>query len=135
TRDITSDARMRPEIVVTPSRDIASLFGVDSAQIVNSVNYALDGVKIDEVYFGGDEEIDVRLRNLWTSRDQVRDLADLPLRSPTGKVAMLEQVADIDRTHQANVLHRYDRSRAITLRGELRDGVLADDIKAKLVKI
>ena len=134
TKDVTSDYRLRPELQVKPKRVIARLFDVDSAQIANAVNYALEGVKVGEVDFGGNEKIDLRLRNTRSERDEIEDLANLPLRSPTGKVVNLEQVASIDRVQNLNVYRHYDGSRVINVRCDLEDSVSPDKVKRMLVR-
>ncbi len=133
TYDVSSDYRVRPELTVTPNRTVASMFGLDANQIVTSVNYALDGVRVGEVDFGGSEQIEMRLRNSPGQRDQLEDLANLPLRNESGRVISLGQVAQVERTYGPNIVRHYDKQRVINLRAELEDGVLADDVKAALV--
>lgn len=134
TYDVTNDYRRRPEITVNPNRATASLFGVDSAQIATSINYALEGVRVDNVDFGGDDEIDIRVRNALAHRDQLLDLSNLPLRSAGGKVVSLDQVADVTPTRNANVIRHYDQRRVIQVRSQLKTGLLADDIKGRLTR-
>lgn len=131
--DVTSDFDLRPQVRVTPLPVIASLAQIDPMQINNSVNYALEGVKVGEVDFGGDEMIDLRLRNLPGERDTVRALAELPLRGSTGRIVSLDQVADIERVQSANVIRHYDRKRAVTIRAQVVKGTTPDDIKGKLI--
>lgn len=133
TYNVTSDYRLRPELIVQPNDVVAALFGLDSAEISASVNYALDGVRVGDVDFGGDEQIGLRLRSLRDERDELRDLANLPLRTGTGHIVSLAQVADIKRVHGPNVIRHYDRRRVIDVRAELEDGVLADGVKASLI--
>ncbi len=132
TFDVTNDYRLRPEFVVKPNRAVASLFDIDAQQIAQSVNFALEGVQVTEVNFGGTDPIDVRMRNQATHRDQLEDLTNLPLRSPTGKIVSLEQVAQIDRVRSANVIRHYEQQRVINIRAQLDEGVLADDVKDAL---
>ena len=131
--DVTSDYRLRPELEVVPNRTVASLFDIDAMQIGSSVNYAIEGVRVGDVDFGGSEQFEIRIRNRLGDRDQVSDLSNLPLRSPTGKVVTLDQVAQINRVRSANVIRHYDRQRVISLRAEVEEGVLVDDVKAILV--
>ncbi len=131
--DVSNDYRTRSELVVNPNRTVASLYDIDSTEISSSVNYALEGVLIGEVDFGGDEQIDMRLRNQAGSRDQLTDLANLSLRSQTGKVLTLGEVATIERVQTANTIQHHDRKRAVTVRAEVMRGVLPDDVKASLV--
>ncbi len=130
---VNMDYRPRQELEVDPNRTIASLFDIDAAQIATSVNYALDGVRVGQVDFDGTEEIDLRLRNQSASRDQVEDLANLPLRSPTGRIVSLAQVAQIQRAQSANVIRHYDGMRVINIRAQTEEGVLVDDVKAALI--
>ncbi len=135
TYDVTSDHRIRPEVVAEPNANIASLYDLTKLQVGASINYALEGVRVGEVDFGGDEEIDLRVRNQPTDRDEVSDLSNLPLRSPTGKLVTLGQVTNVDRRAAANILRHTDQRRVINVRAQLEDGVLADDIKRQLTRI
>lgn len=132
TYDVSSDFRMRPEFVVIPDRMQASLFEIDASQIGSSINYALEGVKVGEVDFGGDEQIDLRIRNLASHRDEFEDLSNLPMLTRTGNPVILDQVASVARTQSANVIRHYDRQRVINIRCELEGGMLVDDVRSKL---
>lgn len=132
--NISSDYRLRPEVSVTPNRMVASLFDMTTSQISTSVNYALDGVRVGEVDFGSTEDIDIRLRNKAGDRDQVEDLSNLLLRSPSDKIVSLSQVADVQRTRSANVIKHYDQQRVVRISAELHEGVLADTVKARLIQ-
>lgn len=132
-RDVTTDYRVRPEVTVTPRREIASLFGVDAAQLATSVSYALEGMRVGEVNFGGREKIDLRLRNLETNRTELRELTDLPLRSPTGRIVSIAQVADVDRVLSPAVIEHYDRKRVVRIRANLEPGAMADSVKKSVI--
>ncbi len=133
TYDVTSDDRLRPEVHVTTIDPIANLFDVTRQTINVAVNFALEGVKLGEVTFGGDKEIDLRLRNLPTGRDQIDDLQNLPIRAPSGLLVDLGEVARVERVRDANVIRHYDTDRVITVRSQLHEGFIADDVKAELI--
>jgi HAE1 family hydrophobic/amphiphilic exporter-1 len=133
-KDVVTDYRLRQEIEVEPNRVMSRIFDIDAADIASSVHFALEGLKVGEVDFGRDETIDIRLRNRPGDRDEVEDLANLPIRSPTGKVVALEQVASIERRAGANVLKHYDSQRVINVECDLHEGVLTDDVKLALVQ-
>ncbi|QDU33743.1 Multidrug resistance protein MdtB [Poriferisphaera corsica] len=134
TYDVSNDYRMRPELVVEPNRATASLYDVNAAQIASAVNFAFEGVRVSDVDFGGDEEIDIRIRNNPNMRDEFRDLNNLPIRTETGRIVTLSQVADIDHQYNANVIRHYDQQRVINIRSHLDDDVIPDDIKKKLIE-
>ncbi|WP_432800128.1 efflux RND transporter permease subunit [Poriferisphaera sp. WC338] len=133
TYDVESDYRLRPEIVISPNRATASLYDVTTQQIASSINFALEGVRVSDVDFGGDEEIDIRIRNTKSKRDDFYDMRNLPLRTENGSIVSLSQVADVQRQHNANVIRHYDQKRVINVRAQLEDGVIPDDIKSMLV--
>jgi HAE1 family hydrophobic/amphiphilic exporter-1 len=131
--DVSNDFRLRPQIGAQPELVVARLFDIMPDQIKRSVNFAFEGIEIAEVDFGGDDEIDVRLRNLPAYRDELRDLMDLPLRSETGKIVTIEQVARVDRDFAPNVIRHYDGRRVINVRAQLDAGVTTDQVKARML--
>ncbi len=131
--DVTSDFRDRAQFEARPDMVVGQLFGVTPEQVKSAVAYALEGRKIGEVDLGGDERIDLRLRNLEEYRDELRDLMDLPIQSDTGRVVELQQVAQVDRQRAANLIRHYDQKRVVNVKAELRPGVMPDDVKAQLV--
>ncbi len=131
--DVAMDYRLRPEMEVVPNRTVASLFDINTQQIARGVNFALEGVKVGDVDFGGSDEIDIRLRNQPGERDQLEDLANLPLRGDSGKIVTLAQVAQINPTQSANVINHYDQQRVVNVRAELEEGVLTDTVKEALI--
>jgi multidrug efflux pump len=133
TYDVSSDYRLRPELNIEPDVVVAGLFGIDVAQITTSVNFALEGVQLGQVDFGTDEDIDLRMRNAQNYRDKVEDLINLPIRSPAGRIATLDQVAQVERQLTANSIYHSDRRRAVSIRAYLEEGVLVDTVKARLV--
>ncbi len=134
TYDVSNDYRLRPEVLVDPQDARASLFNIDVGTIKRSVNYALEGVLVGEVDFGSDEQIDIRVRTAEAHRDEIEDLSNLPIRTADGRVINLDQVASVRRTHNANVIRRYERKRVISVRSELEEGYLPQDVRSALVK-
>lgn len=132
-RDVRNDHRVRPGVQVSPDREAAALYALDAEQINAAVSYALDGVRVAEIDFGGDEQLDVRVRGLAAERDALSDLVNLPLRSHTGRIATLEQVADIQRITAANVIRHYDGRRVINIRAEVAADASPDDVKEELI--
>jgi multidrug efflux pump len=131
--DVVRDHRLRPQIRVRPNRVVASLYGV-SAELINAnLNYALNGVRVGDVDFEGNEKIDLRIRNRAPWRDQITDLLDLPIRTDGGAIVSLDQVAEIDRIESPNVIHHYESKRVINVRAQLEPGALTDEVKARLV--
>jgi HAE1 family hydrophobic/amphiphilic exporter-1 len=131
--DVSSSHRLRPQYRATPIREVAGFFGVTATDIAESLRSALRGVEVTGVDFGGDEEFDIRVRSTAESRRTLSDLKDLPVRTASGRVVSLDQVADVRRVVEPNQIKRYDRKRMIAVSASLEGGTLADDVKRELV--
>lgn len=134
TYDIRSDCRMRPEFVVTPDRVQASLFDMDVTQIGSAIHFGLEGIRLGEVDFGGNEEKDLRVRHKRSHRNDYADVTNMPLRNRSGYVVILEQVADIQRSRTPDIIRHYDQRRVVNIQCELETGILVDDVKARLAE-
>ena len=134
TIDVNSTHRLRPQYRATPIREVAGFFGVSADDIARAISSALRGVEVTDVDFGGDEEFDIRVRSTADTRRTLSDLKDLPVRTASGRVVSLDQVAHVRRVVEPNTIRRYDRKRMIAVSATLEDGVLADDVKAELKK-
>lgn|GEM_PF-320878 len=134
TYDVSSSHRLRPQYRATPIREVAGFFGVTAVDIAQAISSALRGVEVTDVDFGGDESFDIRVRSTADTRRTLSDLRDLPVRTASGRVVSLDQVAHVRRVVEPNQIKRYDRKRMIAVSASLRDGTLADDVKAELKK-
>ncbi|MCB9848226.1 MAG: efflux RND transporter permease subunit [Phycisphaeraceae bacterium] len=133
TTDVSSSHRLRPQYRATPIREVAGFFGVTTVDIARALSSALRGVEVTDVDFGGDEEFDIRVRSTADTRRTLSDLKDLPVRTASGRVVSLDQVADVRRVVEPNQIKRYDRKRMIAVSASLDEGTLADDVKRELV--
>ena len=131
--DVSKDYKLRPQVVIEPDRTLAQFWDITTAQIATSVNYALEGVEIIEVDLGYDDKIDVRLRNQTQDRNNVQDLKDLPLRTNKNRIIPLQNVANISRNFATNTIHHYDGQRTITIRCDLKENIMVDDVKQKVL--
>ena len=134
TIDVKSSHRLRPQYRATPIREVAGFFGVSATDIAQAIGSALRGVEVTDVDFGGDEEFDIRVRSSADHRQTLSDLRDLPVRTSSGRVVSLDQVAHVRRVIEPNQIKRYDRKRMIAVSATLEDGTLADDVEAELKK-
>ena len=134
TIDVKSSHRLRPQYRATPIREVAGFFGVTTVDIARALSAALRGVEVTGVDFGGDEEFDIRVRSTADTRRTLSDLRDLPVRTASGRMVSLDQVADVRRVVEPNQIKRYDRKRMIAVSATLEEGTLADDVKAELKK-
>ncbi|MDA0990249.1 MAG: efflux RND transporter permease subunit [Verrucomicrobia bacterium] len=103
-----------PEVNVIPDRVLASKLGLSTEQIGVAVDVFMDGRKIDDFKFQG-EEIDLVLAGIDELAAHSQDLAQLPLITPTGQLITLGSVADVVVTTGPEQINHIERRRAITI--------------------
>ena len=103
-----------PEVSVVPDRVLAAKAGLNTAAIGRSVDVFLDGRKVDDFKFEG-EEIDLVMRGKDRFAGRSQDLSELPLVTPDGGLVTLGAVADIKVTSGPEQINHIERRRAITI--------------------
>ena len=95
--DLRLDA---PELDVDVDREQARLLGIPSFEVARAVNVLVGGLDVARYSddFGGGERYDVRLKAREDQFESVDDLERIQLRSATGELVRLDQVADFEQT-------------------------------------
>ena len=123
-----------PSITLRIRQPDAQRFGITADDIATAVNIAKLGKTASSV-LEGDRVIAIRVVGDATQFNRIDTLRELPLRTPTGTLVKLSQVADIDETPGQLELRREDLRQdvAITARLEGRDlGSAMTEIREKL---
>lgn len=129
-------------IVIGPSIDFrvdpvkAERAGFTVAGVANDTASLVDGQLASNI-IRGDREIGIRVRYPADDRQNVNDLKNLLITSPTGVTLPLESVADISIEQQQTEIHRENlrNMSSVTARLEDRDlGSAMNEIKARLFK-
>jgi CzcA family heavy metal efflux pump len=114
----------------------AQRFGMDAGDIARAVNAAILG-ETASTMLNGDRVVSLRVRVAHDRVGKIEALRSLPLRSPTGTMVLLSQVADVIEEPGQLELHREDLRELVAVTGRLegRDlGSAVEEIKAKLEK-
>jgi len=112
----------------------AARFGLNVQDIADAVNTAQLG-QIASYVLDGDRIINIRVLDEPKSVDQLSTLRELPLRTPSGEIVRLDQVADVNVEPSEVELDRDDLRQDVTVSADLegRDlGSVMKDIQAKL---
>ncbi len=128
TVDVTSDYRPdSPELVVEPHPEMVGLFGMSDTTVARAVQTAILGDSSIQLSLG-DEDVTLRLQAAPEYQRNVQDVSRLMLTAPSGAKATVGQLADIRVETGLYAIRRYERSRAITVRCNLRpDAKLSSD--------
>ena len=117
TREVKSSLEAgKPELVVQIDREKATMYGLSSAQIAQSINSAVSGSVATKYKVGGDE-IDVVIRSHEKLVDDISKVKDLLIPSPTGALLTLGDVARIDKGTGPVTIVRENQTRQVTVTG------------------
>lgn len=109
-------------IQVNLDQEKARLLGITSADVSAMTQLVLSGVGVTQIR-RGEDLIDVTLRGTAQEREQVGQLGDVSLFTPSGAVVPLSQVAELVPAFEEPVLWRRNRDMALTVRADVMDGV------------
>ena len=123
-KDITSSSEDSvPEANVMINRAKASLYGVTSAQIANSVSTAITGTVSTQYKIDG-SEIDIRIRQDADSVKYLNDLKNIKISTPTGAVLPLNELADITIKDSAVSITRENQRQYISISSDVEGRAL-----------
>ncbi|MES2714685.1 MAG: efflux RND transporter permease subunit [Pseudomonadota bacterium] len=112
-------------------QDKARALGVTSQAIAQSARGGLSGTTVGQ-YREGDKLIDIVLRQPLEERNVLTDIGNAFLPTSSGRSIPLAQIARIDLAWEPGVLWREGRQYAITVQGDVVDGVQGPTISQAL---
>jgi HAE1 family hydrophobic/amphiphilic exporter-1 len=129
---VRSEARDgEEEIQIIVDRQRASQLGLTTGDVAASVAAAMRGDKLKE-FRGEEREVDMRLTFRESDRQNVEDLATLPLYLPSGEHVTLGAVADFRQVRGAREIKRVNRLTAVIVAGNLAKGATLDEVKERV---
>ena len=112
----------RPELRVTPKRQVAADLGVSTEALSDTIRVAtLGDIDANLAKFNaGDRLVPIRVELDQSARARVGILQDLQVPTSGGATTPLSAVADFSVSHGPTAINRYDRTRRVTIEGDLR---------------
>lgn len=115
TREVTSSMEdTTKEIAVHVDREKARQFGLVGSSIANSINTAVEGTVATTLKVDGNET-DIRLTFPDNSVEQMMDLGNINITTPTGSYVPLSAIADIQLEDTPTSISRADQTRIVTV--------------------
>lgn len=112
--DVNLEQQMeRPQLKITPRRELLARYGITPGQFARTVDVALAGMVVGEVY-DGNLPYNISLKFNEDSRNSIAGLADIMIDSNVGKIP-LSYVADIESTTGPNTINRENVGRRIVI--------------------
>jgi multidrug efflux pump subunit AcrB len=112
-------------------QDKARALGVTSQAVAQSSRTMLSGSVIGQ-YREGDKLVDIVLRQPLQERSRLTDLANAYLPTASGRAVPLTQVATVGFTWEPGVLWREGRDYAVTVQGDVVEGVQGPTVTAQV---
>jgi multidrug efflux pump subunit AcrB len=112
-------------------QDKARALGVSSQALAQSSRTILSGTNIGQ-YREGDKLVDIVLRQPLDERDALTDLANGYMPTATGRAVPLGQIAKVSFGWEPGVIWREGRNYAVTVQGDVVEGVQGPTVTAQL---
>jgi multidrug efflux pump subunit AcrB len=112
-------------------QDKARALGVTSQAIAQASRTTLSGSTVGQ-YREGDKLVDIVLRQPADERNAITDLANGYLPTSSGRPVPLMQVAKVDFTWEPGVVWREGRNFAVTIQGDVVEGVQGPTVTAQV---
>ena len=123
----------RPELRVTPKRQVAADLGVSTEALSETIRVAtLGDIDANLAKFNaGDRLIPIRVELDEAARSRSASCEDLRVATAGGGTTPLSVVSDFSISHGPTAINRYDRTRRVTIEGDLRgDAALGEAVAA-----
>ena len=125
-------ALVQPEVLIRPDPERASDLGVSVSSIARTASLATLGDAESNLadFDAGDRQIPIRVRLNEAARSDISTLENLQVPSENGMMVPLISVADIEFGSGPAQIDRFDRSRQVTVGGNLQGITLGQAIEA-----
>jgi multidrug efflux pump len=112
-------------------QDKARALGVTSQAIAQASRTILSGTTIGQ-YREGDKLIDIVLRQPKDERDAITDLGNAYMPTASGRAVPITQIAKVGFTFEPGVMWREGRNYAVTVQGDVVEGVQGPTVTAQV---
>ncbi|HZR75428.1 efflux RND transporter permease subunit [Bradyrhizobium sp.] len=116
-----------PYLKLVVDQDRARALGLTPQDVSQALAMLISGVPVTTVR-DGIEKVDVVARAVPSERLDLGHVGDLTVTSRNGVAVPLTQIAKIEYDHEEPIIWRRNRDMAITVRGDVVDGVQAPDV-------
>ena len=112
-------------------QDRARALGISTLDLSNAFKLMLSGTSITQMR-EGDQLVDVVVRATGDERSRISALADLRVRTSSGRYIPLAQIARIHYELEEGLISRRNRLPTITVRADIRDNIQAPVVAAQI---
>lgn len=125
-----------PQLTIRLRPEQLAQWGLQALDVLENIQAAYEGVQAAQIY-QGNRVISLNVMFTPELRDDLREIGDLPLKNPDGRIIRLKQVADINQeSGRSKILHAgAKRIQTVTCNVHNRDiGSFSAEMKARIKK-
>ncbi|MCL5266151.1 MAG: efflux RND transporter permease subunit [Chloroflexi bacterium] len=127
TSDVTnSAAKGGPEIRVEADQQRLADLGLTSAQVATALRANIEGLVVSQLRPEGQNKVDIRVVGSDVDRATVADLGSLPIASPKGLIARMDQAAKMKSGESPAEIERINRQLVVTVGANVLGRPLGD---------
>lgn len=126
--------KKRIDIQVTINRSKASIYGVPIAEIDKTIRTAINGISVSKFRDKEGKEYQIVLRMPQGENITPEDFNNIFVRSLSGRLIPLKQLASIEFTQAPSIIKRFDLDRTALVTADLEKGAILDDVMKPVLK-
>src|SRR5438477_756970 len=120
-----------PYLKLVVDQDRARALGLTPQDVSQALAMLISGAPVTTIR-DGIEKVGVVARAVPSERLDLARVGDLTITSRNGVAVPLQQIAKIEYSHEEPIIWRRNRDMAITVRGDVADGVQAPDVTSQI---
>jgi HAE1 family hydrophobic/amphiphilic exporter-1 len=116
-----------PQILIDINENKSLSYNLSNSQIASQLRAQINGTKASTIR-NGDEEIDIMLRKDLTMIDQIEQVENMYIATPSGHMLTLSSLSDINSSSGISNISRKDGVRVITVSADLKENYNASEV-------
>jgi HAE1 family hydrophobic/amphiphilic exporter-1 len=124
---ISSTSTGVPQILIDINENKSLSYNLSNFQITSQLRAQINGTKASSIR-NGDEEIDIMLRRDLTMIDQIEQVENLFIATPSGNMLTLSSLSDIKSSSGISNISRKNGVRVITVSADLKEDYNASEV-------
>ncbi|MCK4700074.1 MAG: efflux RND transporter permease subunit [Bacteroidales bacterium] len=127
-------AKSRTDLFININKEKANLFGVPIHEIDKTIRAAITGMPISKFRNQNGEEFNIVMRMLFEDEIRMSDFEKIFVKSMSGKLIPLRQLASIEFKKAPSLITRYNLSRTALITADLEKGANLDEIMKPVIQ-
>jgi len=126
--------KTRTDLFININKDKASMLGVPVFEIDKTIRLAMSGMTVSKYRDNNGDEYNIVLRLAVNEKTSIEDFDKVYIKSMSGKIIPLKQLATIEFKKAPGVISRYNLNRTAIITADLEKGISLDNAIDPVIK-